>query len=482
VSKTKLPTITLVVALFWHTMFFLNSPKLTWIPAFLNTWFFEKGLTYYKDFIQLHFPLPHLIAYPLYRFTNWNILVEPLMAYIIVITTTYLVYILTKNKIGDIGRSLSLIFFSLTFWKASTWIQYSGESVIGIFLVASVFCLYTFWKSSKRLSIVSFLFGFLFSLSVLSGQIVIPTITSLVVLYILLLLKKDLTKKETIMTFLSLCLGLIIPFTIISLYFVSKTAFNDFFFWNIPYYLTYAKLARENSSSLPWAEIFFFFSPAILLTILAITSKKKDFLSIILICASLPSIYFIVKSIFHPHHLLFVLPILAICLGKSIDLIEQKKQIIISAIFLLFIFAYAVLNLLPWHIYRIKQGDRNYNDISTEKNTVEFTLWLKANIGNKKTTVVGDPMLYYYANLTPANKYYSALPWHFLPIEKTAKEFEYKPPEYWIIDINYLKRFDGPWKATKVRQFISNKIDDCCSLIYENPPWQVWKANPNTKL
>ena len=105
--------IIIAFALAWHVLVFLKMPHLTWIPAFMNTWFYDKGLLYYKDFIQLHFPIPHMVAYPLLKLTNWDILKEPFLALFTAILTTLILYKIAQKYLAPPARTAVLVFFSL---------------------------------------------------------------------------------------------------------------------------------------------------------------------------------------------------------------------------------------------------------------------------------------------------------------------------------------------------------------------------------
>ena len=452
--------IIIAFALAWHVLVFLKMPHLTWIPAFMNTWFYDKGLLYYKDFIQLHFPIPHMVAYPLLKLTNWDILKEPFLALFTAILTTLILYKIAQKYLAPPSRTAVLVFFSLLFWYSSTWVQYSGESITGLFLLITVFLLIRLANP--------FLIGIFFSLTELTGQIVTPTLIALFILYTIRLFTAPKTKPfKSLIYFL---LGSLVPIAITSAYFFLKGTFTDFFFWTVTYYLTYAKLAKAGIGSLPWKDIVLVFSPALFVLVALIRKKKRDWISLVLVTAIFSSIPFVVGSIFHPHHYLFILPVASLAFGKAMG--TDRSRLLIG-----FFIYMTVFTFYPWYSYRLTRGpaNQNLNDVSKDPQMQELVGEIKQKSQSKGIIVVGDPLIYYFSDTLPTNKYFMALPWHYIPLTETKKIFDSKPPHLWIIDTGYMKRFYESWKTPEVGNFIKDQISGCYRKVYESQPWEIWQ-------
>lgn len=466
--------ITLLITLLWHSFIFVKLPHLNWLPSFANTWFFENGLVYYKDFLQFHLPLPHIIAYPFYKLSNWNLYADTFLSYLVALATIFAIYKTTSKYLSKKGQLFSLLFFSIFYWYASTWVQYSGEAIIGLFLLITTTYVISL-VSNKSISFKSVLVcGILFSLTALSGQIVG---ISLIVLFIFVL--NALIRKRRKFFFKSIgifTIGVLTPFVPLLIYFIHNNALEDFIYSNFTYYFVYSRLASSNVVILPWKEILLVYSPVIILFMLSLRKKKDKFTSIIL-ATSISTIILIVKSIFHPHHYLYALPLLSLCLGKSIDLVKSKKDKILFSALTVIVFYQILLQVSPWYKNRLssKEEFKHLNDISTDQETTEFIIWSKENIGKDKILVVGDPMLYFFLDTLPANKYHAALPWHYKPLANAEREFRKGKPEYWIVDRKYLERFYVSWGVPEVGDFIKNEISNYYTKTHSNVYWDVYK-------
>ena len=98
-------------------------------------------------------------------------------------------------------------------------------------------------------------------------------------------------------------------------------------------------------------------------------------------------------------------------------------------------------------------------------------------MGEEKIIVVGDPLIYYFSDTLPANKYYNTLPWHYIPLDATSKAFKDNPPKLWVVDTSYMKRFYNAWKTPEVGDFIRGQIKNCYLKVYESEPWEIWQRN-----
>lgn len=451
--KKNLDKIVISSIFLWNLFLFFKLPHVSWIPGFTGAWFLDKGLILYKDILQTHFPFTQFFLFPFLKISNWNLWMEPIIAFIIVISTSIYIYFKTKNWLSKKARVASLFFFSSFSWYFVTQIQFCEELLMGFFiLVIFVTTINSFTKkiNNKKL----FLLGNLFSITLLTGQIAIP------VLFILFLINLYVYRKKIYM----LIIGMSLPIVVILIYYSINNSLYDFYFWNIKYYFTYAKMSGQKKEILPWIDILFFTIPAVLL----ISRDKIRISSALVGLSSLPLIIF---SIFHPHHFLYSLPIMAICFGMALDKVKITK--IYSVLFVI----YFLFHLLPWYSGRFTNTNKiiNLSDVSNDKYQLEIINWIKNNSDvDSRIIVVGDPMFYFRSNRLPANKYFSVLPWHYLPLDVTKIEFKTKRPEYWIIDKLYKQRLISGWKTPEVVDFVNQELL-IYQMVYSNSEWEIWR-------
>lgn len=451
--KKNLDKIIIFLILIGNFFLFTKLPHVSWIPGFTGAWFLDKGLILYKDILQTHFPFTQFLLWPLLKITNWSLWVEPILALLIVISTSLYIYFKTTNWLSKNARALSVFFFSSFVWYFITQVQFCEELLIGLFiLIIFIITINSFTKkvSNKKM----FLLGNLFSITLLTGQIAIP------VLFTLFLINLYTYRKKIYF----LILGILIPILVVLTYNWLNNSLFDFYFWNIEYYLTYAKMSGQKEEILPWLDILFFTIPSVLLI-----SKNKIKISFSLV--GLSSIPLIIFSIFHPHHFLYSLPIMAICLGMALDKLKVTK------IYLLFFSLYFIFYLVPWYTGRFVNTGKivNLSAVSSDKNQLDVINWLQSNSKESdKIIVAGDPMFYFRSDRLPANKYFTVLPWHYNPLSVTTIEFDNKKPKYWIIDKSYRQRLLIGWKAPEIIDFIKKQLLDY-ELVYENTEWEIWR-------
>lgn len=465
-----------------NLMIFLKLPHVVWIPSFMGTWFTSKGLIYYRDFIQTHFPLSHLIAYLFLKLFNWNLEVEPFLSFIVLLSTLIIIYLINKSaSSSNKGFWFSGIFFSILYWYFSTWVQYSQEALMGLILTIT-FLLFIKIFLNKFFSLRNLLLmGLLLSSAELSGQIASPTVFVFITSTLFMLKVKFSNQKGLARNIFIFALGLLLPIMAICLYFLAKKALGDFYYWNIPYYLVYSKLSQARPGILPVKDIILFYLPSLIIifSLLLTRQKVSNLPALVLFLLSVSTIPSVIFSVFHPHHFLFALPLVSL---SWVYILRDARNKRLNNIFLLsaiFVTGYLLYSKYSWYKDKLKFGSPTINLSKVTKNDtqLEIIAWLNKNSNeSNRILVVGDPVLYYRADRLPANKYFSALPWHYLPIDKTAIEFINKKPDFWLIDNLYKERLITSWKSPEILKFIDNQLLNY-NLVYKNTEWEIWKKN-----
>lgn len=481
------PSLPFVVFLFCCAIFlalFSSLPHAIWHPAVVLGWFVSKGLVFYRDFTNHHFPLATFLALPFLWISGWNLQIEPFLSLIIAVATLFLLFKISIKLFSWTGTTTCLIFFTALFYYFSTSIQYSMEAVIGLFLT---FLLLLFVRQIGRSPTRSEVFkaGVIAGITQATGQIVVLSLATLClgILHSAALKAKKIIRIEIILYFL---VGGILPLSILSFYLIVNKAFSHFFDTNIVYYLAYWKLTRASSklSDLPWTDIIFFYLPLTASLLLLVkgfaTQKTKKMLTTIFL-ASLASIPSIIFSIFHPHHFLYILPAVALLSGFIGQATGAKQAWVkVAAFFLILSQLWFMANrVLPWYQSRSKLR-RPYivNDVMPGDPMYDAVSWINTNTKpESRILVAGDMLFYFKSDRLPSANRQTVLPWHYKPIEQTAVIVTANRPDYWIVDTNYLKRLTSPdqWNSPEITEFITEELKNCYRQTAIFAQWQIWQ-------
>ncbi len=437
----------------------------------------------YRDFLNFYFPLSTYFVWPFFKLTNWNLETEPILSLFIALLTLAILYQTTKKFLSPIGTSISLLFFSALFYYFTTGVQYSGEAITGLFLVLTVNRVLLLQKSVTKFRNI-FLIGVLISLTLLFNQISALSllVTAVFTLYIIY------KHKDSARNLLILIAGISLPAVPVAFYFSQNSALIDLINNNLFYYLNYVKLAKGSGNllSLPWNEILLFYTPAIIGIFLVFNKKLGLSRSVLLLLtlisiATIPSVVF---SVFHRHHFLYGLPILAALIGLAVETGLKSKSTsvkIILGLAALFI-SYQLFSIqLPWYSKRIAEGKNNIaNDTLPGDSMQETVNWIRENTNSKDTLLVaGDGLFYFKAGRLPSSKFFTVLPWHYKPLEQSAPLILANRPDYWIVSDSYLRRIsslDG-WNSPEITSFIMQELKDCYKKTISFPDWEIWRKS-----
>ena len=202
-----------------------------------------------------------------------------------------------------------------------------------------------------------------------------------------------------------------------------------------------------------------------------------------LIFGAISTIPTIIFSVFHPHHFLYALPLLAILGGLTIDytfkLKNRSLKIFLIIVWLIFA-QQMIFQVLPWYWQKFQssKGMVLVNDLTTQDSMYPPVVWVKDNTSQDATLLVtGDTLFYLKADRLPANKYFTVLPWHYKPLDKTISTIQSNRPDYWVIAPSYLKRLSQSeeWNSPEITQLIQDELQRCYSKKIEFPDWQIWQ-------
>ena len=458
--KNNTPEISFILGTFILVIIFLFNPHYIEQTATLETWFPYQGLVPYKDFVMFHFPLGRALIYPLHLITDWNLRFDPLLALTIGILNLLAIYFIGKKNFQPLSLFFSCLFFSLCFWYFATGILYFHEMLIG--LLTTIF-IYLLLSKPKNF----FLLGIVLSLTELSGQVASVIVISggLITTYFIFQTKQKTTG------FLKFLLGSLLPLFFVSLYFYKHSALYDFYYWNIPYYLTYSK-QTSSLASLPFKPIILFYLP------LLFSLTNFSYLPILILAiATIPSNLF---SIFHFHHFNASLGILALLFGFLLNSHPKPiTKIIIIATFL----SGSFLIIIPSYFDKLTFPPQSFtilNDTQPGNSTDTVARWFQSNTPpNTKILVIGDSMLYFRANRLPSTRPSKSIPSSWEPFNLIKPEIISSLGDFWAIDQSFTLRLDKDYHRTNMLNFINETLNNCFQEVFTYHEWQVY-SNTHT--
>ena len=466
----------LLFCVIWLVGFYIVLPHYIELTGVLETWFLHKGLVYYKDYPAFHFPLGRLILYPIHLITSWNLEYDPVLALVTGLTNLYLIYRIAIKHLSSWGTSIALVIFATFYWHSATGILFFHEQLIGLLLT---FILYILYRSESKISKGSLLLiGVLASCTILSGQISALTL-SVLLLYIF----SKIVKKANSVGMLSI--GLVIPWILISVYFLYLGGLYEFYLWNVPYYLLYAGYDKTGFFSLPLEELFVLYLPVVFFGIMW-TFRKSGFpiFSFLIFVLAISTIPFIFFSVYHPHHINYALPILALASGYTVTIAQKLWNVKFVVFLSVLVFGYMIwgqyTKIVPWHIERIKIpiSWRIANDLypDTKDPMLNAVDWIKQNTEkSEKIMVFGDALFYLRTDRMPSSRVSKGAPYSWNPISVVTQEISSQRPEYWIVSENSLDRMINYYSRQDIYDFVHKELDACFIKIVEFEEWKIWK-------
>lgn len=474
--------LTFLIVLFFFNRHFIEP------TGIVEAWFTTKGLVFYRDFVTYHFPLGRWILIPVLLLSDWDLRPIPFLALGIGITNILLIYSFGKKYLTQLGLTVSLLFFSIFYWFFATQIIFFHDLITGILITWIILLIFPLIEKRKFSTHKLFLVGFLISTTELFGQLASITLFVILLFIILRLTSKGVNQKHFATPIYYLSLGLFFPFIFITFYFTFNHALQDFFYWNVTYYLEYANNNKNSLFALPFKELLGFYSPLIVLIYLSLINllkKKTDTTVLFILALSLSTLPFVIFGIYHPHHLSYALPIMALTSGFVFNLKRDyggKNKIIFYAGFLYLSFVVAT-TILPWYKTRLifPPSLTITNDVIGNRDDPMYDSveWVKKNTSpDTRIQVTADPLFFLRSERLPANKYAKGIPAYFWkPFDKAKATILNSLPDYWIIETGFMKRLRATsgWDSPEMADFIHNKLEECYEQRANFSGWQIWQ-------
>ncbi|MFC1625833.1 ArnT family glycosyltransferase [Patescibacteria group bacterium] len=465
----------------WIIFWFVFNKHFVEVGAYMESWFAYKGLIFYKDFSTFHFPLGRLPLMLIHYFTNGSTGSSSYVALFFGLLILYPLYLFGIKFLSKTATFISLAFFSLFYWITQSAISYTYETLISFFLAITLYLFFNLVDNVTLNPKKLLVFGLMVSLCELSGQLATITLATIVGLLIFRYLKRYNTKKLVTPLFY-LLFGLAIPFTVTILYFIFNNALGDFISSNTLPYITYAESAQRTFWGLPFRELLAYYTPLltlITLMIFRVVKKEKLTNSLYFFLIGISTIPFIFFGIYHPHHLLYALPVFSIMAGYVYDLaksnINGRFIILVGAIIFVSIYLWNLLPRLTKNI-TFPPDFTVTNDTRPGDGMYESIEWMKENSQpSDKIIVVGNPLFYVKSNRMPASRPSENMPHKWEPFDKVKKELLATPPKYWVVFDSLTRRIVKDFKKPQMMEWLNNVLNSCYKSVYKNSGIEIWE-------
>ena len=467
---------------FYHNTFFYRS-SIQNIDNFIFyncSYFIDRGLIVYKDFIDNKGPLLYLINFFEYKFDNIH-MVYFMTLFLHYITNIY-VYKIARIKL-NIKYSFVVMFFANTFF-ISMLEEHLGSltGTMSEFYAMPIFSYiyYKYLKSNNYTNVECMFFGalcaVLFFLRV--NLISISIVTSILILYNYKKHKKyDLIKKY-IIYFL---MGIILVTTPIIIYFICNGAIKDMFDSYILFNIKYSSVSDQNSPLI--IVLFNYFTKSFktfvdfsknifILSIFCIyitdfiNTKKINLNFIIFVFCYFVAIF--VSNRYYMHYIWVLMPLASV---PFTNLFENNK---ISKYYLS-INILIVISSLFFILYALKHDfvDK-INDKGFGKEYYDMINSVNSITTDNNAKVFGAIALnnHFYKDIykMPSGDYVLQYDQKFMYDEFTNK-FKDNLPEIVVYE-KYKRGFSEEWKIFLEKELKQNYI-----LRYKNDKYEVYKIN-----
>lgn len=415
------------------------TPYAFWAEAITENWFIENGLVMYKDFVHHHTPLLRFILYGLSKVFGNTPHTLRLFSFISTLSLAFFVY-LSSKKISEKVASVSMLIFGIFFFPLFNNFHLE-EMASAVFLTASLFFAFNYLESRKNLNL--FISGILIASAVMVKQTVLFATIPLMICPLFLFIRKNINLRDFIKSTFAFFLGNLIIYLPILLYFYSKDAINDFFYYNVIFNLT---IYKESTYAYAFKEGVRVAWPLLLLLIpltllLLEKGRQKNFFNKVLLVILF--IVSLVPALFPSFLSVRLLPLfgvavlgwaLAITLGSRVE--NKFLATLVFFSFLIFLLGESKF-LKSYYFYHFP---KNFPDSSLSydfgENEIEVASWLKENTKEEEKIMnMGNHFIYFLSGRLPANKYVYLLPWLVMPYEKSTNDILRDPPKTVIRDL-----------------------------------------------
>lgn len=408
-------------------------PFSIWDAGVIRPWFMLNGYLPYHDFTWIRMPLDLFILSGWYKIIGVSPNSYQLFCFLLYSTVTVLLFLITK-AINPKYYKGSFIFFIILLFPLFQNTE-EGELLIGIINLLIFFMMYRYLKnqSLKYLFLLGFAVGTAFVTK--QNSALVTVVSFVTIMFNGIFLKKTLPQyiKDSTVFFIAV----LIPFLSISVYFICKGVFADFFYYTILFLLgVYSKEPTLFGDGL-WIIASYI---AILIPYIVFRKKIQIepligfflFFQIIVLFISLFPSYLSYRAFTS-------FPLVSIVVGYILSLFFRNKSAFAKfCVFTSFIiFMVLTSRFINPYINEIISGGFLYGRHLTSYGGTEYKIaeLIKSKTSsNEKIIIYGSEMIYLLSNRFPKNKYIEPFPLHLRPYEVSFKVFTGDPPKIVVYD------------------------------------------------
>lgn len=353
-------------------------------------------------------------------------------------------------------------------------------------MTVSLYFLFDLISSKKIETRNVILIGFFAALAELSGQVASLTVIPLYFISGYYILRKS---RKALSDLAALLFSGAVTLVPLIAYFWIHNALPEFFYWNVTYYLDYAKITT-NPTDLPLFDIFIFYLPGILILFSLITSmgkwvnqKSKKFTAwdpnlVIMLFLAVASIPFTVFSVFHFHHFTYSLPVLTLCLGFALSNRSIRFVKIFTISILIALSCYSIIRVFDWTFSHLTMPPdfSIRNDVKTTDSDWQVVNWLKQKTNpTDRILVIGNAMIYVRSDRLPSTRPAHSIPFSWIPFAKIKQEVLTQSADYLLTDSAFTIRLKRDYKLPDMYNFVSDLESNCYKKVYSIDTWEIWK-------
>lgn len=431
----------LPVWLFTGTYFL---PYAIWSYPLTINWFQDNGLVLYQDIIYHHTPLPLFVLYISSHIAGNTEMMLQGMSYILALACCYIMYFFARLHSRQAGKLLLVLVMTTFFPFASNF--HIEEMVATICSLAAGF--FFFQYRSTRHARFLVVCGMSIGAAFMSKQIAVGTIPAIGTILLFDGWSSGIRQSFNKIIYPSLMIGIgmvlsILPF---ALYFISRGALDDFWYWNIVYNIAvYPQAYASYVSGTEWKEGIFNFIwilvPVSASLYVLMKNKRSDKTTYLLLFLLVSTISFLPAILpgFHLYKFLSVYPYPIIALAILFATVTNIQRIMIG--FLTVVLAYNPVNAfyVDFFIPHFPSTEiiREYG--TDEEQTIS---WLQTHLPPKEKIMnMGHHYITTRSGMLPHNKYITPFPWLLVPFDETANEIIAHPPRIVVIDTRQTEQF-----------------------------------------
>ncbi len=404
----------------WVTLNVFFLPFHPWTTGIVRPWFMLNGYLPYRDFGWMRTPLDLFLLSFWYRLFGISAQAYQFFVFTL-ITIITLILFLTK-------KAFSFTFYLLLLFPLFLNIE-EGEIFIGLFSLL-FFVLMCQYFQNKKLS-------WLLTSGLIAGLALITKQNSaLMILAGLLALGLDVKRLSVFIVRAGLYfLAALLPFILLSGYFINHASFKDFFDSTIIFPLfTYSKAPVTHGDG-GWiaAGYLSLLIPFILFRKKTGFSTQSAILLVLLILVLFASLL----PSFLSYRAFTAFPLVAIVAGTNVALFLKNKtsRLIISISFLFFLGFIA--RFLGDYCSFVRDNGFHFQQYLLDYGETEYKIaaWLRKNTQKEEKIInYGNAIIYLLANRLPKNRYIDPFPYGLQPYEKTSQVFFDNLPRIVVYD------------------------------------------------